>query len=382
MGFTKEKLTFLPSDIIRKHVLITGRTGSGKTCTAHSLIAQLQQEDETVIILDPTGEYSKLPNMVVYKLGENTFIDPGKIDPKYLLQILDVKANPVLLHKLRHAIDALMIQENINSEQNKPYKKICVPIELYGSQLEQLRPWMSRYQFSLLPKQLIEEFIVPRQDNFADYSLLGQVYDRVSINKNWNELITIDQKIRGSLFSKIFGSLNEKGTSKYDIDYVLSLFLKKRSINRSLVLDISYLRKYESSQKQIISILLKLILSKRIDLKTNFRISIFIDEAHRYLPDNDDELTENGFFQILREGRKYGLSLILTTQSPLDISLKLLPQFSHFILHHTNVSEEYKSLNIPVQSDVIKNLDTGQAIIYLNPHIFQKVNIQLFRNLG
>lgn len=69
MNFTKENTRFLPRQLVDKHMLITGQTGSGKTCTARSLIYQLQKENETVIILDPTGEYTKLPNMVVYTLG-------------------------------------------------------------------------------------------------------------------------------------------------------------------------------------------------------------------------------------------------------------------------------------------------------------------------
>lgn len=44
------------------HLLIVGQTGSGKTTSTLSLLSQLQQLDQTAIILDPTGEYAKLPN--------------------------------------------------------------------------------------------------------------------------------------------------------------------------------------------------------------------------------------------------------------------------------------------------------------------------------
>lgn len=93
MNFTKENIAFLPRQFVDKHMLITGQTGSGKTCTARSLIYQLQKENETVIILDPTGEYTKLPNMVVYTLGENTFIDPGSLEVKQLLRVLDIETS-------------------------------------------------------------------------------------------------------------------------------------------------------------------------------------------------------------------------------------------------------------------------------------------------
>ncbi|MGY0220992.1 hypothetical protein ACW18Z_04775 [Limosilactobacillus fermentum] len=38
-------------------------------------------------------------------------------------------------------------------------------------------------------------------------------------------------------------------------------------------------------------------------------------------------LARNGIFQVLREGRKLGLSMIMTTQSPLDLPAELRSQF-------------------------------------------------------
>ena len=61
------------------HLLIVGQTGSGKTTTTLSLLDQFQHENQTAIVLDPTGEYAQLPNAVTYTLGENAYLEAGKL---------------------------------------------------------------------------------------------------------------------------------------------------------------------------------------------------------------------------------------------------------------------------------------------------------------
>lgn len=56
-----------------QHLLVVGQTGSGKTTPTLALLNQLQQTDQTAIVLDPTGEYAQLPNAVTYRLGANAY---------------------------------------------------------------------------------------------------------------------------------------------------------------------------------------------------------------------------------------------------------------------------------------------------------------------
>lgn len=60
-----------------RHLLVVGQTGSGKTTTTLALLNELQQTDQTAIILDPTGEYAQLPNAVTYRLGANAYLEGG-----------------------------------------------------------------------------------------------------------------------------------------------------------------------------------------------------------------------------------------------------------------------------------------------------------------
>ena len=88
--------------------------------------------------------------------------------------------------------------------------------------MEKLKPWMNRYPFALLTKQSLEEFVVPKKDDTADYTLVGQVYDREKINQCWDDFMVLDRRIRGQCFLEMFGAKNQTGRSKYDIDYIMN----------------------------------------------------------------------------------------------------------------------------------------------------------------
>lgn len=74
--------------LIARHLLVVGQTGSGKTTTTLALLNELQQTDQTAIILDPTGEYAQLPNAVTYRLGANAYLEAGRLDAGELQEVL------------------------------------------------------------------------------------------------------------------------------------------------------------------------------------------------------------------------------------------------------------------------------------------------------
>lgn len=98
------------TELTKRHLLVVGQTGSGKTTTTLALLSQLQQTSQTAIILDPTGEYAKLPNTITYRLGVNAYLEAGALTAPQLLRVLELPADPWLVTKLEAAITALRIQ--------------------------------------------------------------------------------------------------------------------------------------------------------------------------------------------------------------------------------------------------------------------------------
>lgn len=133
-----------------------------------------------------------------------------------------------------------------------------------------------------------------------------------TVSKSTVTLLTeLRERLAGPAFRELFDAQSHPGVAKTELGFVLKMFLR----HRTLVIDLSLLRRYERQQGALISYLLKQVLTDRLDQRDQSQraVKIVIDEAHRYLPTTDQELSRNGIFQLLREGQKVNLQLILTT---------------------------------------------------------------------
>jgi hypothetical protein len=102
-------------------------------------------------------------------------------------------------------------------------------------------------------------------------------------------------------------------------------------------------------------------------------IHLILDEAHRYIKkDSKYLLRENIFEQIAREGRKYALFLLVSSQRPSELSETVLSQCSNFIIHRiqNEVDMRYVYAILPYFSDdfvnKIKQSVPGEALIFGN----------------
>lgn len=349
----------LTKQLFGHHLLIVGQTGSGKTTTTLALLSQLQQQNETAIILDPTGEYTQLPNTVTYRFGDNAYFEAGKLSAAHLLRTLQLPVVSTLLQKLRQAITDLRLQQNVIKRPGI-YQRLNRPIHDHQQSLRQLGSWASDYHLPDLFDQLIAEFVVPRLDEEADYHLLGQQYDRVAINRQWPQLTMLQERLASPVFLTLFDTDSHPGTMKSELNFVLKMFLHHASQHRTLVIDLSLLKNYEDSQRLLISLLLKQILKYRLQSNAGFPVNVVLDEAHRYLPKDGHDLADNGIFQLLREGRKLDLKMILTTQSPLDLPARLRSQFGDLIVHRLLDENEVHSLPGNWRLPGVAGLATGE----------------------
>lgn len=102
-------------------------------------------------------------------------------------------------------------------------------------------------------------------------------------------------------------------------------------------------------------------------------IALFCDEAHLYLPAHTKgSIEEKGlqsFERIAKEGRKYGLSLVVISQRPSDVNKTILSQCGNFIaMRLTNPDDQnvIKRLfpdNLGDFSELLPILDIGEALI-------------------
>ena len=102
-------------------------------------------------------------------------------------------------------------------------------------------------------------------------------------------------------------------------------------------------------------------------------IAIFCDEAHLYIPSNSessmDTQSVGSFERIAKEGRKYGVGLVVISQRPSEVNRTVLSQCNNFIaMRLTNADDQtvIKRLlpdNLGDYSEMLPVLDVGEAIV-------------------
>lgn len=100
----------------------------------------------------------------------------------------------------------------------------------------------------------------------------------------------------------------------------------------------------------------------------NQPLLVVIDEAHLLIPDGDDSLANRMLSTLAKEGRKYGIGLMLVSQRPSEIDSTVLSQCGSFIaMRLTNASDRGRvAQTVPDDLgglvDSLPSLRTGEGI--------------------
>lgn len=103
-------------------------------------------------------------------------------------------------------------------------------------------------------------------------------------------------------------------------------------------------------------------------------VTFVCDEAHLYLPVNESADAVSGralaaFERVAKEGRKYGVSLLVVSQRPSDVSRTILSQCNNFIaMRLTNEQDQHVVRRFTSEFmsglvDVLPLLDVGEALL-------------------
>ncbi len=98
-------------------------------------------------------------------------------------------------------------------------------------------------------------------------------------------------------------------------------------------------------------------------------VLLVLEEAHRYLGERASALTRNSANRIAREGRKYGVGLLLVTQRPTELPKTALAQCGTIVALRLSNSEDQGAIKTALPdaiaglADVLPSLRTHEAII-------------------
>ena len=206
--------------------------------------------------------------------------------------------------------------------------------------------------------------IEENQNKYREYisSLKLRLASFMSDLRKSEPLLFNEKNIENSLeifFKYIFGGKELINGNLFD-EYKNKTDTSKRK-NQIIILDLSLIP-FELLET-ITGLIGRLILefAQRINKveaykeeRGNYPISLILEEAQNYIPEidrnNKKSITKKVFERIAREGRKFGVSLIVSSQRPFELSKTILSQCNTFIVHKLQNPEDQKYIRQIVSS--------------------------------
>ena len=311
---------------LTRHLAILAATGAGKSNTVAVLASRISEQNGSVLIFDYHGEYyeSEIKNL--------NNIEP-KINPLYLTPaefatLLQIRESAIIQYRiLRRAFKSFIdeIKEKIN-EGNINYEEL--------------------------------------NKNFAK-NLIDKV-NKVSVNEKRKDS-------KEEVLNKIEDFLDRYGEI---IDFTTGDVVDKIKLGKVNVVNLSSLD--EDAIDAVVSHYLRRILTARKDNKVKgkgglrFPVILVIEEAHVLLSKDENTLTKYWAGRIAREGRKFGVGLVIVSQRPKGIDENILSQMTNkIVLKIIEPSDKKYILEASdnLSEDIVEglsSLDVGEAVVVGN----------------
>jgi hypothetical protein len=358
----------------QRHAAILGSTGSGKSWSVALILERAAAlKSANLIVFDMHGEYSTLCD------GENPIAQqyhiagPGDLDgsnpnslfiPYWLLN--------------REEMLALILDR---SDDNAPNQAARFT--------EHVRTLKEQTLQSEGKTEMLETFTVDSPIPYDINSLLDELNkddtgiktgaSGKEVKGDWNGRLT---RFIGRLKAKIddrrcgFMFQPPKKCNAYDWleEMLMKLFSVSESQRGIKIIDFS---EVPSDVLPIITgVLARLLYNIQfwMDKDARHPLTIVCDEAHLYLPVRDaaeaaEKRALEAFERIAKEGRKYGVSLLVVSQRPSDVSRTILSQCNNFlVLRLTNDQDQSVVKRLLPESmvgitDILPLLDLGEALL-------------------
>lgn len=349
--------------IIPTHIGIFGNTGSGKSNTLGRLLHEyshvlLKQKNSKMIIFDINNEYGnnaicEESEKMVYNLttksrmGDRIPFNYSELQEDewcILLNATEATQRPVIktaFHDVRTPKDySVIIKNMINMGQHQLVKSIQYNLSDYIKGMEQLKwhskseafyftygstPVFSGQEFDDLLDQISIEIPSGKLDEFlfrlyfatAVHIGYGTQYEFISPLLRRAEKLIAD-------FHKVFEDTKTDLFSEKNIAVIQLANVNKDMMELIPAVITSRLFRYQ-------------VENKHGDKVVNI-VNIVIDEAHNLLyADSADnrhsKITMEAFEKAVKEGRKFGLYLWISSQRPSDISQDIISQMHNYFIH-------------------------------------------------
>ncbi len=336
LGVSGRDPVYLPVEVLKRHALIVGSTGAGKSHTAARMAACLAEAGCMVVVFDWHGEYGRL-------------LSAYNVDTVERLPVVEVVS------------EALSLDESV-------------------SILEQVLE-LSPFQATLLTALLSALYRpVSVEEARALFGVVGVVEDFERVR----ELLEKDNSFRGlaAALATLYEGFRQRSQSKAENEVWLALIRRINSLALSSYANLFRLKGQETltlEQEKIHIVNLSLIDNVRVRKlytllllqklytllvrgKLSGRIFLVVDEAHNII-------SSPVLDTVVGEARKYGLGVIAVTHSLSLIPRNLMANFNTIIVHRLisrddiQLASQILGLGNSRLEEIVPRLAPGEALL-------------------
>lgn len=352
----------------QRHAVITGSTGSGKSYTVATVIEQIQKlKSANAILFDIHGEYDTIlgDGIKHYKIA-----GPG--DGLHD----DIMFLPYWLLSYDEMLSLLLDRSDSNAPNQAMLFSRYV-VEKKSEFLQSIRKTEIESQFTIdspIPYDM-EALIMSLRDK--DMEMVPGSTGKMKQGDFYGKLSRFIQRLENKVSDKRLNFMFSKEQGLLDYDYMNKLceMLLAPASNNGGVKIINFSEVPSDVLPLVISLIARVIFSVQqwVDRDKMHPVALFCDEAHLYVPENARQGVETSsllsFERIAKEGRKYGVALVVITQRPSEVNRTVLSQANNFIaMRLTNADDQnvIKRLfpdNLGNYAEMLPILDVGEALI-------------------
>jgi hypothetical protein len=326
-----------------KHVVLDGTSANGRMQLPHWFL-----EPEEWELLLRASERTQQP-VLRAALGLATLFTPGKSEnlvkvqnhvlAKCITQILnDDSSTPSKADRIRGILSVYRTEEiNLDELGNKLKVSFgqladATGIHQYIDQYRREDVTLPTYQATPFPFEALELAL--------DLALLyEEAHGNNQIRDYCAQMITRYKSLRDR---EGFGFLRHDGSAasiKAFLAQVLGLEANKnkwRKKDQVIVIDMNDVE--DEVVELVVAVVARMVfhLLRGASPRNRFPVNLVLEEAHRYIAERpaSHAIDANRIFErVAKEGRKYGIALLVASQRPSELSKTVLSQCSNFVVH-------------------------------------------------
>ena len=355
--------------LFQRHASLVGSTGAGKSWIVAAILEQAANlPSSNLIVFDLHGEYSKFSYACHLRIPGPEEVE--KTDdsllflPYWLLNAEELQAMFIDRSESSAHNQVTVFQDTVVSEKKKKLEVLDKEEVLDVFTLDSPIPFSIEATISELRRKN-EEMVRGSSGRERQGPLHGQ-FSRL--------LIRLESKVS----DRRYGFLFQGPSSEHEYDAMAAKMkqLMDYSKPNSQITVIDFSEVPSDILPVIVGLVARIIYQVQFwtDRERRKPIALVCDEAHMYLPGKDgknsvEQRAVENFEKIAKEGRKYGVALLVVSQRPADVSSTILSQCNNIMsLRLTNGDDQATVRRLMPESleglmDTLPILDIGEALV-------------------